>query len=237
MGDILLDLNIVMKKIMQAQQSKQNRHKMTYLTQKHTVITFWVSELYCGCELYLWHVCVCVIWYSMERLHCTKLWVRPVTCRLWHHCCFTEPIQTLHQRFHSPRFAFAMFLSIWCYVSTVLAAPTHKLVLCVNSWMYPAAFFSAQPILHCVKEIWLSPIIRVIPSQPLSQTLDLKISTRHLDVCKCCQLSLTDNSHQLITLSIYLCICTVGIAHCIALAGTYPSIGLLGGLQPLQTKC
>ena len=43
------------------------------------------------------------------------------------------------------------------------------------------------------KGMWVSPRIRVLHSGALSQTLDLKISLKHIDHHKHCQLSSTDD--------------------------------------------
>jgi len=65
-----------------------------------------------------------------------------------------------------PVFAVVMFLS-----------NRHKPVLCWNDWTNRAGFWHEDflpPVPHCFKEIWVSPKIRILPSETLSQTPDLE---------------------------------------------------------------
>jgi len=85
----------------------------------------------------------------------------------------------------------------------------HKSEFCRNGWKDPAGFGirSIPPlILHCVvtcKEILVSLKITLLPSETLSQTLNLTdfFSPRHVNRRNCCRLSSTDDRRQFVTVS------------------------------------
>jgi len=114
------------------------------------------------------------------------------------------------------RYASAVYAMAWCLSVSLSQASVLSKRLNESKWFFAKRLLSACPTLRR-KEFGVSPKIRVgvglhvLSCGTLSHTLNLadisaSFAKRHVDRPTCCQLSLTDDRRQFITLSVHLCV-------------------------------